>query len=314
MKQFDVLNLGTVVLDIPVKLPYKVLDFKTDLTRLKELKLIPGGDAANSSIVLSQLGMRVSLIAAVGEDAFGGIFKQLLIRSGVDVTFVAEKPGVNTSVSLVMINADGDRCFLSARGNNDTLCASDFGDVLFDSGARHLNYSGFFLHPQLDRGGLTDIFRKAKEKGMSISADANSDIYGLGIKTIKPHLEYVDMFMPSYGEAQQLTGETDPKRMASYLADQIGDKIFIIKLGEDGCYLFQHGKGTVIPAFKVDPVDTTGAGDNFVAGVIFAHLSGMDMPDCVRYGSAVAAMNIQYIGATNPAVTREAVEAFLKAH
>ena len=299
MKTFDVLNLGTIVLDIPVKLPYKVLDFKTDLTRLDEFKLIPGGDAANSSIVLSQLGMQVALVAAVGDDVYGKILKQQLSDSGIDITCVAEKPGVRTSVSLVMINVDGDRCFFSAKGSNNALSAADFDLSLFDSGARHLNYSGFFHHPKLDKGGLTRIFKTAKEKGLTISADANRDIHGFGIQTIGPHLQYVDFFMPSYSEAEQLTGETDPKRMAEFIVNKSGEKTIIIKLGEGGCYLYQNNTSKIIPAFKVDVVDTTGAGDNFVAGVIYAHLSGMDMTDSIRYGSAVAALNIQHIGATH---------------
>lgn len=314
MKQYDVLNIGTVVVDIPVKIPYEKVDFTQDLTALEELNIIPGGDAANSSIVLSQLGERVALIAAVGDDFFGEIFCRQVGQRGVDVSNVAVKKGVNTSVSIVMINSEGDRCFFCTRGNNDALCESDFDAALLDCGARHLNYSGFFLHPQLDRGGANSTFKAAKEKGLTISADMNVDVHNLGFETIRPLLEYVDIFLPSYIEAKYLTGETQPKRMAQYLVNKTGEKTIVVKLGENGSYLYHHGKGQIIPAFCVDTVDTTGAGDNFVAGVISSFLKGMDMPDCVRFGSATAALNIQYVGATNAHVTLEAVEKFLKSH
>lgn len=314
MKPYDVLNLGTAVVDIPVKLPYKVLDFGTDLTMLDGLYVMPGGDAANSSIVLSRLGKKVALVAAVGDDVFSGIFREQMSESGIDVSQLIVKHGAYMSVSLVMINAAGDRCFLCTKGNNDLLLESDFDMSLLRSGARHLNYSSFFLHPHLDRGGIAAIFKAAKANGLTVSADVNFDKFRLGFDTIRPCLKYVDLFMPSYIEAKYMTGETEPKRMAQFLANQTGDKIIIIKLGEDGSYFYHHGRGEIIPAFSVDVVDTTGAGDNFVAGVICSFLDGMDLKDCVRFGSAAAALNIQHIGATNDHVTLEAVKRFLKAH
>jgi sugar/nucleoside kinase (ribokinase family) len=313
MKQYDVLNIGTVVVDIPVKLPYKMLDFKTDLTPLDSIGVLPGGDAANSSIVLSQLGVSAALIAAVGDDDFGGIFKRQVGGRGVDVSHVAVKKGVNTSVSIVMINSEGDRCFLCTMGSNASLCEADFDFALLDSGARHLNYGSFFLHPLLDRGGIKSIFQAAKQHGMTVSADANSDIYNTGFEAVRPLLEYIDYFMPSYIEAKYMSGESEPKRMAEFFVNETGEKTVIIKLGEEGSYLYHRGKGRVIPAFSVEAVDTTGAGDNFVAGFIRSLLKGMEAEDCVRFGSAVAALNIQHVGATNPDVTLGRVQEFLKA-
>ncbi|MGE5495318.1 MAG: carbohydrate kinase family protein [Burkholderiales bacterium] len=312
MSRYDILNLGTAMVDIPVKLPYKTLDFKTELTRIDNLKLMPGGDAANSSIALSQLGNSVALIAAVGDDAFGNEFLRQVQSRGVDVSHVAVKKGVNMSVCCVMVNSDGDRCFLFTQGSSETLCEGDFDYSLLDSGARHLNYSSFFLHPPLDSSGVESIFRAAKERGLTVSADANTDYFNVGFEGVRKYLEYLDCFMPSYAEAKHLTGETEPGRMAEFIANKTGVKTIIIKLGAEGSYLYSNGKGGVIPAFSVKTVDTTGAGDNFVAGFLSAMLSGMDTEDCVRFGNAAAALKIQHVGATSPVVTSENVRAFLK--
>lgn len=102
--------------------------------------------------------------------------------------------------------------------------------------------------------------------------------------------------------------------MAQFLWNKTGIGTIIIKLGAEGSYLYHKGKGQTIPAYSVDAVDTTGAGDNFTAGVITSYLKGIDLPDCVRFGSAVAALGIQHVGATNPNVTLKAVEEFLKTH
>jgi ribokinase len=111
-----------------------------------------------------------------------------------------------------------------------------------------------------------------------------------------------------------MSGETDPKRTAEFFVNKTGEKTVIIKVGAEGSYLYRHGKGEIIPAFKADAVDTTGAGDNFVGGFLFSYLQGMDAADCVRFASAVSALSVQYIGATNPNVTLGNTEAFLKAH
>jgi sugar/nucleoside kinase (ribokinase family) len=314
MKQYDVLNLGMAMIDIPIKIPYKTLDFETDITRIDSFNMNPGGDAANSSIVLSKLGVSVALIAAMGDDVLGSLFIKLVESRGLDVSHIVVKKGVSTSVSFAMINPEGDRCFLCELDSNESLCAADFDYSLLDSGAKHLNYGSFFFHPLLDRGGIKSIFMAAKEKGLTISADAKSDVFKTGFEVIRPLLEYLDIFMPSYIEAKYMSGETDPKRMAEFFVNKTGEKVVVIKIGSEGSYVYHNGKGQTIPAFKADAIDTTGAGDNFVAGFLRSFLKGMDIADCVRFGSAVSALSVQYIGATNANVTLENTEKFLKAH
>jgi len=311
MQQYDVLNLGLVVVDIPVKLPVDTLDFTLDTIRIPSMQMIPGGDAANSSIILTQLGKSVSLTAAVGDDAYGAYLVGELQRRGVDTSHVCTKPGVVTGVSLVLVNQAGDRTCVCTRGNNRELSAGDFDLSLLQSGARHLNISSLFGHPKLEANGLPELLAKARAAGLATSADAGFD-HGRGFAWIQPALAQLDYFFPSYGQAVLLTGERDPSRQAQYIVSHSGEKTVVIKLGSEGCFVHEPHREFYVPAFPVDAVDTTGAGDTFVASIISALLDGMDMREGARYANAAAAISVQYIGAAASQVTQEQIRELLK--
>ena len=297
MKKYDVLNIGIIVADIPVKLPVSTLDFKADTIRVSEIDMTAGGDAANSSIVLAGLEKKVALLGALGNDGTGNLVRGIIKSKGVDTGYVRMKEGVQTSISIVLVNSEGDRTFVCTRGNNMTLCLQDLDFSLIGQ-TRHINLSSLFAHPLLEKEGIA-FFQAAKDAGVTISADVGHDNYHTGFEGVARLLQYIDLFMPSYAEASYMTGETEPKRMADYFVRNTGEKIVVIKLGAEGCYVYEKGKGYSVPAFQVNSVDTTGAGDNFVAGFISAHLDGMEIHECARFACATAAISIQHLGATS---------------
>jgi len=308
---YDVVNIGLALMDIPIKLDAPVIDFTEDLIPVSGVRMTPGGDAANVSVLLSQLGCRTALCAAVGDDAIGRAVTDMLTHAGVDTSHIRQKPNAATALSVVMINNAGDRTFLYQKGGNEMLCRSDFDDTLLGK-TRHINYGSFFLMPALDRGGITDIFRQAKNAGLTLSADTVQDRYGLGLEGIAEAVRCLDMFLPSYIEAKLMTGERDAKRMARRIADVTGEKYVVIKMGAEGCFVHEPTREYQVAPFPAEVVDTTGAGDSFVAGVIKAYLEGRPFEECIRYGSAAAALNIAHVGATHASVTAEAVDDFLR--
>ena len=307
MKKYDVLNIGIIVADLPVKLPVNVLDFKTDTIRVPKLDIIPGGDAANSSVVIAQLEKKVALLGALGNDGIGSLVRDAIAERGVNTQNVRMKDGVQTSLSIVMVNCEGDRTFVCTRGNNMTLCAQDLDDALIGQ-TRHINISSLFAHPLLEKEGGPEFLESAKNAGVTVSADVGHDNYNTGFSGVARILQYIDIFMPSYKEAKYMSGETDPKKMARFFTDRTGDKTVVIKLGSEGCFVHHKGKGFTVPAFRVDAVDTAGAGDNFVAGFLSAYLDGMPARDCARFACASAAISVQYLGATTPHTTVENVQ------
>lgn len=309
MKKYDVLNIGIIVADIPVKLPCEALDFKSDTFRVEGIDIRTGGDAANSAVALSQLGKKVALAGALGNDAMGGLVRGMIAEKGVDTEYVRMKDGVVTSVSIALVNNRGERTFICTRGNNITLCMEDLDFSLIPK-VRHINLSSLFAHPLLEKGGAA-FFAAAKEAGVTVSADVGHDNYGTGFAGVKNLLGYVDFFMPSWTEANYMTGETDPLKMAEFFVRHTGEKTVLIKLGSKGCYVYHKGEGYTIPAFPVDVVDTTGAGDHFVAGFLSAYLDGMPVRECARYACAVAAASTQFLGATSDQLTRQGIEKLL---
>lgn len=100
-----------------------------------------------------------------------------------------------------------------------------------------------------------------------------------------------------------MTGETEPKKMAELFVRRAGVKTVLIKLGAEGCYVYDKEEGYAVPAFPVDAADTTGAGDHFVAGFISAYLDGGTVRECARFACATAALSTQYLGAAPEQLT-----------
>lgn len=108
-----------------------------------------------------------------------------------------------------------------------------------------------------------------------------------------------------------LTGCADPDEIADCLL-QCGIKNVVIKLGKDGCLFKNSVRRIIVPAFPVNAVDTTGAGDNFAAGFITAVLDGMGPEDCCAFANAVAAVSTEAVGATEAVRSKQQVEKFLR--
>lgn len=309
-KKYDVFNVGVIVADIPIKLPLEQLDFQTDSMLVETVSVLPGGDATNSSIVLTDLGKRVLLAGCIGDDLFGKTVLDKLVNRGLDISQIKIKKELSTQTSFVMINCSGDRCFLVSGASNFEFCIDDVNTSLLRQ-CRHLNFGSFFGLPKLEKDGAVALFQIAKENGLSTSADTVNDSFNSGLKGIRDILPNVDYFFPSYVEARYLTQETDPEKMADYLINKTGQKTIVIKLGEKGCFLKNATERFYMDAFIEKPVDTTGAGDNFVAGFISFLLEGHDLYDCAKFACATAAYSIKSLGATGANISREKVLNYL---
>lgn len=309
----DVVSLGLLTADMPVKIDAERFDFGREVYYVPSTEIMPGGDATNAAITLARFGRKVALVSAVGADVHGDAVKAALRRRGLATDHIATRADVPTTFLIALVNSVGDRTFLcEKRGACGTLCLDDFDMGLLDE-ARHMHYGSLYAHPAIDGGDGVVIFRAAKEKGLTTSADAGSDGSRQDIEKVLPFLRLVDLFMPSYVDGQSLTGLNDPEAMMSFLLNALGDRHIVIKLGGEGCLAHEKGKATFrVPALETPAVDTTGAGDNFAAGVIHLFLDGAPLLDCARFGSAAAAVSIGHVGATTDQTTLESVGAMAR--
>lgn len=291
----DIVCVGQLVVDVLVK-PVDSLDYKTDTCKVDSFTLKNGGDAMNTAIGLAKLGNRVRFIGKVGTDAFGAYLKDVFREYGVDILGVKEVPDCNTSACLVMINSQAERAFFYHGGANETISTEDIDyDLLV--GAKAVHVGGTYMHPKFDGSGAAELFRQARARGCLTSMDVTWDTTGRWMEVIKPCLPYLDFFMPSHKEARQITGTDEPRVMAEILK-ACGVSNIVIKLGAEGCYVDAGGEAFMQPAFDVNVVDTTGAGDAFVAGFLTGLVKGWPYRRCASFACAVSAHCITRIGST----------------
>ncbi|HHV62274.1 MAG TPA: hypothetical protein GXX51_06520 [Firmicutes bacterium] len=153
--------------------------------------------------------------------------------------------------------------------------------------------------PGLDGEPLGRILKKAKEDyGMITSIDTAWNDAG-SMNTVRPGLPYLDFFISSIAEARLVTGKEDLRELADVLLDH-GVRVVVVKMGPGGCYIKTRQDGGYevrIPAWDVPVVDTTGAGDSFVAGFLTGVMKGWDLERAGRFGNTVGATAVGVLGA-----------------
>lgn len=297
MDNLDVLCVGASVVDIPLR-PVDAGVFDRVSHPVDDISMQVGGDALNESIVLARLGARTGLVTAVGDDAAGSFIISRARSEGVDVSRVRIRKGMTTSLNVGLVRPDGERTFITNRnGSLWTTRESDL-DVGGPLGsARILAFGSIFNNPLVSGEWMASLFRRARAAGMTVCADMVPSRAGAGLEDIAEALGYVDYFFPNADEAVGLTGAADERRAAAVLLDR-GVANVILKVGGRGCLVCSAHATELVPAIRQRAVDTTGAGDNFVAGYIRALLRGADPVDAAVFANGVAAVSVGALGAT----------------
>jgi len=310
-EKFDVICIGLMVANIPIY-PVSNNILNTDVTLINKLEITPGGDALNQALILSRLGRKVGICGKIGPDIFGRYLSEEIQKNRIDVSVLITDNQTNTNGAAVLIREDGSRHFLSYRGASDSF---SLNDIIFDkiANTRIISFGSLFALPLFRGNALTQFLIKAKDRGCITVADTKQDNYHVGWKGIEESAKYLDYFLPSYDEAAYFSGETEPGKMAAFFADA-GIKNIVIKLGDRGCFVRspENKKGEIIPAMKVEAIDTTGAGDNFVAGFLHGILYGWDLLKCCSFANAVGAISTTKIGATNAIQSEIQVKEFIQ--
>jgi sugar/nucleoside kinase (ribokinase family) len=306
-RQLDVLCVGLMLVDILAR-PADASIFTRDTTWADDLRMCTGGDALNEAMVLSRLGLRAGLVGRVGGDAFGGFVLDAARRAGVDVQGIRMVPEDRTTVSIVLIDGSGDRHFLSSRGNIFTFCFEDI-DLDGIGRAKIVNIGSLVSMRSFDGEGARRLLYEARARGAVTSADVSGTHRKLSQLT--GELKQLDYFMPSYDEAIEIAGRDDPDACADAFLNYVRQAV-VIKLGAKGCLIKTHAERLILPGFPVHAIDTTGAGDNFVAGFLAGLARGLSLRECGLLANAAGAIATTQLGATSAAVGIGGVAEFLK--
>lgn len=258
------------------------------------LILRPGGSVANTAIVLAKLGVQVRLIGRTGNDRWADIALAPLLEYNVDVSAVRRDAGESTGLIFIPVTPDGERTMFSYRGANVRIPPQEIVPELLQ-GSRILHISGYNFLETPQRTSTWRAIDLAQQAGIPLSLDVGVEPALRARAEIESLLPSVSILSLGMDEASPLFNVDSPEEAAQSALER-GVLAAAIKLGSQGCLLADHDRVFRQPAFPVQVVDTTGAGDAFCAGLLFAYLRRLDLPVAATIANASGALATAAIG------------------
>lgn len=292
MASFDVSVIGELNLDLIFYGLPQELELEHEHLA-KDLSITLGSSSAIFAHNLALLGSKVGFNSCIGSDPFGEICMQRLGASGVDLTRVRRIAGKTTGLTIILPQRQ-QRYILTYPGTMYELTEKDL-DLRHILDAKHLHVSSYFLQKAL-RPKLIDIFRKAKEAGLSTSLDTNDDPEDRWPVDIQLLLKYVDILLPNEREACKLARVDDVARAAEILSQKV--PMLVIKRGTQGAVArVGKEKYSAYPPMA-DTTDVVGAGDSFDAGFVHQFIRGGKIEDCLKFANIAGALSVTRAGGT----------------
>ncbi len=267
---------------------------------VRSMSLVVGGSASITAVAAARLGLSVALVAAVGDDPAGQFMLDQLAREGVGTDAVAVRDDLPTGMTVALSNG-GDRAILTALGAVGSLTAADVPAVLLGR-ARHVHISSYFLLEDSLGPGLATVMATAQVAGATVSLDTNWDPsgrWGWGDDRLAAALARADLLLPNEAEAVRLSGEPDLTAAVPVLT-AAGSRV-VVKLGARGALCADGTRRHRVSVPPVVPVDATGAGDCFNAGLIAGLLRGLALPKAAALGCATGALSTRAPGGAGSA-------------
>ncbi len=282
--------IGDVMTDTIVR-PHGPLIRGSD--RAATIRQHAGGSGANQAAWIAALGGSVTFLGRVGR-ADHAAQSELLARHGVQ-TMLAADADLPTGQLVTLLDPDGERSFLTDRGANDALCAADLPDSALD-GAALLHVSGYSLFTPGPRAAVLHLVSSARQRGLPATFDAASaaPLAETGAAQFFDWTAGADTLFANLDEAEVLTGTADWTEQLASLAPFY--RTVVLKRGAAGAVAATRTEFAEAPATQVTPLDTTGAGDAFLAGFLTARLAGATLADCLVSGVRQGSIATQRLG------------------
>ncbi|GAB3280682.1 ribokinase [Parahaliea aestuarii] len=271
-----------------------------------------GGKGANQAVAAARAGADVSLIARVGDDSFGTAALAGFAADGVDTRFCSVDPKLPSGIAQILVAADGQNCIGVASGANDALAV------------RHLEAASAAFR----RAAVVLLQLETPLETVLHAATLARDADAVVILNPAPARELpaalyplLDIITPNESEAEMLTGiAVDSEDSAAAAANVLhgrGVGTVLLTMGQRGVYMSRDdGQNSAqrqqLPAYPVQAVDSTAAGDVFNGCVAAALARGQALTDAIAFAQAAAALSVQTLGAQTSAPLREAIDHFLQ--
>ena len=261
------------------------------------IKISFGGDALNEAIVLSRFGKKVQWISKIGDDDAGQRILDYATQNGLSTDCVKVQAGLETGVNIVLVDAQGERHFLTNPRSSLRKLSED--DIIphVDGMSAIVCFASMFVSPLLDIAAMERVFELIKSRGKILAVDATRAKNGETLADLKNLFPHMDYFFPNEAELATLTGNNDVYKNIETLLSY-GLPCAVVKRGGEGCIIANKSAQIVIPAYRAEKIiDTTGAGDSFAAGFLYALSEGWTLEDCGKFACAVASCSVEEVGA-----------------
>ena len=304
-----VLAIGDAIVDV-ISPPLEGLPPGDVQAEVPGFAVLPGGNATNFALQMAALGMRTSLVAAVGRDLLAERLRSAYREQGVDAHLKVD-PERPTGTTVALTWADGRRALITALGANAGLREADIPAALLAS-ATHVHRAGFWWATGLLGPATVRLLRRAQRGGASTSMDIATDPRGWPrprVEAVRACLPHVDTFFGNETEVCAVARTRDPLAAAERLLE-MGVQEVVLHRAEEGASWFREGQRASHPAFRVPIDNPTGCGDVFNAGYIFAKLSGGTTEDALGMGNALAGLHLADRAVAYPDLRR--LRAFLR--
>ena len=286
---FDVVGFGALNLDKLFKV--NMIAKKGEEASVLDFKESAGGSAANTVVGLARLKLKTGFIGKVAADREGKFLLDELRKEGVDTNGITvSERGRSGTVMGYIEQKDKDRALYVDPGVNDQLELNDI-NVDYVSGTEFLHLSSFVAEKPFN--AQKQLIEQLS--GVKACFDPG-DLYARkGLAALKPIIRRSYAVFPNENEVRLLTGQDYREGAKTFI--ELGAELVAVKLDKRGCYVSDGKESHLIEAYRVEAVDTTGAGDAFCAGFIYGLTKRKDLYECGKLGNFVASRCVLKVGA-----------------
>jgi len=283
----QVVGLGMATLDVLMRL--KDMPTWERGTRVNGFRLEGGGPVGTAMVAAARLGARVGFVGTAGTDEAAEIKLRSMVETGIDLSHLVRRTGPDDQIIIVYVHAEtGERKFSGVQSTNRQSLSVDELDREYITSAKYLHLEGFHGEAALQAA------KWMREAGKTVVLDGGTTTGRVG-EHHRKLIEYVDVLITGSGFARGLT-EIEDIWEAGEAVLEMGPRIFVETVGEGGSYTITAEEHFHTPAFEVDVVDTTGAGDVFHGAYIVGLLRGWNLRQIALFSTAVSAIKCTKLG------------------
>lgn len=284
--------IGASCIDIICKGASKEV-FETGHQFVDKTMMSFGGDGLNEAVILKRLGLDVDFITVLGNDDAGNNIYNYCQNEGINIIPSYKS---NTYMSVILVDESGQRNLLGTKdGSLRQLCNDD---IKFPLNGEIVSFASLFISKKMNEKDYEILFEKIKNENKILVVDSTTIKNNETVDQYSNVLNKIDFFIPNDKEAMMFTRCDNVVDSAELLFDK-GVKNVIIKCGDKGCYIKNNNISKFIPAVISNCIDTTGAGDSFVSGLILGLSIGLDIEKCLELANKCGGKCIEHIGATS---------------